>query len=382
MSKRDYYEVLGVKRDAAEADIKKAYRRLAMKHHPDRNTEDKDAEARFKEAKEAYEVLSDEKKRAAYDQFGHAGVDAHAAGARGPGGAGFDPNDVFGDIFGDVFGDIFSGGRGGRGGQRVYRGADLRYGLELTLEQAVAGDTVTIHVPTLVSCETCHGSGAKPGSRPETCGTCGGRGQVRMQQGFFTVQQTCPRCRGKGTLISDPCGTCHGQGRVEEEKTLSVKVPAGVDNGDRIRLSGEGEAGPNAGPAGDLYVEISVQPHPIFQRDGADLACEVPVSFAIAALGGELEVPTLSGRVSLKIPAETQTGKVFRLRGKGVKPVRGGSVGDLLCRIEVETPVHLTREQKELLKKFEDSLQADGSKHSPRQSHWLDAIKRFFEKVH
>ncbi len=237
-------------------------------------------------------------------------------------------------------------------------------------------------MPTLVSCGTCHGSGAKPGSKPETCGTCGGRGQVRMQQGFFTVQQTCPRCRGKGTLISDPCGTCHGQGRVEEEKTLSVKIPAGVDNGDRIRLSGEGEAGPNGGPAGDLYVEISVAPHAIFSRDGADLACEVPVSFATAALGGELEVPTLDGRVSLKIPAETQTGKVFRLRGKGVKPVRGGSVGDLLCRIEVETPVHLSKEQKELLKKFEASLQEGGSRHSPRQSHWLDAIKRFFDKVH
>ena len=379
MSKRDYYEVLGVKRDSAEAEIKKAYRRLAMKYHPDRNTEDKEAEARFKEAKEAYEVLSDAKKRAAYDQFGHAGVDAHAAGARGPGGAGFDPNDVFGDIFGEAFGDIFSGGRRG---QRVYRGADLRYGLELTLEQAVRGDTVTIHVPTLVGCETCHGTGAKPGSKPETCGTCGGRGQVRMQQGFFTVQQTCPRCRGKGTLISDPCATCHGQGRVEQDKTLSVKVPAGVDNGDRIRLSGEGEAGPNGGPAGDLYVEISVVPHAIFQRDGADLACEVPVSFATAALGGELEVPTLDGRVSLKIPAESQTGKVFRLRGKGVKPVRGGSVGDLLCRIEVETPVHLSKEQKELLRKFEASVQEGGSRHSPRQGHWLDAVRRFFEKVH
>ena len=381
MSKRDYYEVLGVKRDAAEADIKKAYRRLAMKYHPDRNPNDKKAEEHFKEAKEAYEVLTDAKKKAAYDQFGHAGVDAHAAGARGQGGAGFDPNDVFGDIFGDVFGDIFSGGRGGRG-QRVYRGADLRYGLDLTLEQAVAGDTVTIRVPTLVSCETCHGSGAKPGSHPETCGTCGGRGQVRMQQGFFTVQQTCPRCRGTGKVIADPCGTCHGQGRLEEEKTLSVKVPAGVDNGDRIRLSGEGEAGPHGGPAGDLYVEISVQPHPIFTRDGADLACEVPVSFATAALGGELEVPTLGGRVSLKIPAETQTGKVFRLRGKGVKPVRGGSTGDLLCRIEVETPVHLSKEQKELLRKFEDSVQAGGGRHSPRQDSWLNAIKRFFEKVH
>jgi molecular chaperone DnaJ len=381
MNKRDYYEVLGVKRDAAEADIKKAYRRLAMKHHPDRNPDDKKSEEQFKEAKEAYEVLTDAKKRATYDQFGHAGVDAHAAGARGGGGggAGFDPNDIFGDIFGDAFGDIFSGGRRG-GGQRVYRGADLRYGLGLTLEQAVAGDTVNINVTTLATCEICHGSGAKAGSQPVTCTTCGGRGQVRMQQGFFTVQQTCPRCRGKGTIISDPCGNCHGAGRVEKEKTLSVKIPPGVDNGDRIRLSGEGEAGPNGGPAGDLYVEISVEPHEIFARDGADLACEVPVSFATAALGGEIEVPTLGGSVSLKIPAETQTGKVFRLRGKGVKPVRGGSVGDLMCRVEVEVPVHLSKEQKEMLKKFDASVKADGSKHSPRESSWLAGVKRFFKE--
>ncbi|HEY4127903.1 MAG TPA: molecular chaperone DnaJ [Gammaproteobacteria bacterium] len=381
MSKRDYYEVLGVKRDAAEADIKKAYRRLAMKHHPDRNPDDKKSEEQFKEAKEAYEVLTDAKKRATYDQFGHAGVDAHSAGARGGGGggAGFDPNDIFGDIFGDAFGDIFSGARRS-GGQRVYRGADLRYGLGLTLEQAVAGDTVNINVTTLATCEICHGSGAKAGSQPVTCTTCGGRGQVRMQQGFFTVQQTCPRCRGKGTIISDPCGNCHGAGRVEKEKTLSVKIPPGVDNGDRIRLSGEGEAGPNGGPAGDLYVEISVEPHEIFARDGADLSCEVPVSFATAALGGEIEVPTLGGSVSLKIPAETQTGKVFRLRGKGVKPVRGGSVGDLMCRVEVEVPVHLSKEQKELLKKFDASVKADGSKHSPRESSWLAGVKRFFKE--
>lgn len=381
MSKRDYYEVLGVKRGVSEADLKKAYRRLAMKFHPDRNPGDKKAEENFKEAKEAYEVLSDEKKRAAYDQFGHAGVDAHAAGARGPGGAGFDPNEVFGDIFGDVFGDIFSGGRRG-GGQRVYRGADLRYGLTLTLEQAVFGDNITLTVPTLVSCSTCHGSGAKKGTEAHACSTCGGRGQVRMQQGFFTVQQPCPRCHGRGKVIDEPCTHCHGQGRVEEDKTLSVKVPAGVDNGDRIRLSGEGEAGPNGGPAGDLYVEISVKPHAIFERDGADLACEVPVSFATVTLGGEIDVPTLDGRVTLKIPAETQSGKVFRLRGKGVKPVRGGSQGDLLCRIEVETPVHLSKEQKELLKKLEISMAADGGKHLPRQHGWLDGVKRFFEKVH
>ncbi len=379
MSKRDYYEVLGVKRDVAEADLKKAYRRLAMKHHPDRNPGDKKAEEQFKEAKEAYEVLSDAKKRSAYDQFGHAGVDAHAAGARGGAGPGFDPNDVFGDIFGDVFGDIFSGGRRG-GGQRVYRGADLRYGLSLTLEQAVFGATVNITVPTLVTCQVCHGSGAKKGSQPQTCTTCAGRGQVRVQQGPFVMQQPCPRCHGKGTLISDPCGNCHGQGRVEEEKTLAVKVPAGVDNGDRIRLSGEGEAGPNGGPAGDLYVEINVREHAIFSRDGADLACEVPVAFATAALGGELEVPTLDGSVSLKIPAETQTGKVFRLRGKGVKPVRGGSVGDLLCRVEVETPVHLSKEQKELLKKFDSAVKAGGERHSPREHSWLEGVKRFFKE--
>ena len=383
MSKRDYYEVLGVKRDAAEADIKKAYRRLAMKHHPDRNPDDKKAEEQFKEAKEAYEVLTDPKKKAAYDQFGHAGVDAHAAGGRGPGGggAGFDPNDIFGDIFGEAFGDIFSGGRRG-GGQRVYRGADLRYGMNLTLEQAVAGDTVNINVRTFVTCDVCHGSGAKSGSQPQTCTTCGGRGQVRMQQGFFTVQQTCPRCRGKGTIISDPCNSCQGHGRVEKEKTLSVKIPPGVDSGDRIRLAGEGEAGPNGGPAGDIYVEISVEPHEIFSRDGADLACEVPVSFATATLGGEIEVPTLGGSVSLKIPAETQTGKVFRLRGKGVKPVRGGATGDLLCRVEVEVPVHLNKEQKELLRKFEASIKEGGSRHSPRESSWLAGVKRFFDRVH
>lgn len=378
MSKRDYYDVLGVKRDAAEADIKQAYRRLAMKHHPDRNAEDKEAESRFKEAKEAYEVLSDARKRAAYDRFGHAGVDAHAAGAQGAG-PGFDPNDVFGDIFGDVFGDIFSGGRRNQG-PRTFRGADLRYGLTLTLEQAVFGDSITLRVPTLVACEVCHGSGAKKGSEAKTCTTCAGRGQVRMQQGFFTVQQPCPRCHGRGKVITDPCTNCDGQGRVEEEKALSVKVPAGVDNGDRIRLGGEGEAGPSGGPAGDLYVEINVKPHDIFERDGADLACEVPVSFATVAMGGEVEVPTLDGRVSLKIPAETQTGKVFRLRGKGVKPVRGGAQGDLLCRIEVETPAHLSKEQKELLRKLEQSLEADGDRHSPRRHSWLAGVRHFFEK--
>ncbi|HET7922666.1 MAG TPA: molecular chaperone DnaJ [Gammaproteobacteria bacterium] len=379
MSQRDYYDVLGVKKGAAEADIKKAYRRLAMKYHPDRNPGDKDAESHFKEAKEAYEILSDDQKRAAYDRFGHAGVQggAHA----GPGGFAGGAADAFGDIFGDMFGDIFGGGRRGRGGQRVYRGADLRYELALDLEQAVFGDTVTVRVPTLVRCEVCDGSGAKKGSTPQTCQTCAGQGQVRMQQGFFSIQQPCPRCHGSGTVISDPCPKCHGQGRTEERKTLSVKVPAGVDTGDRIRLAGEGEAGPQGGPSGDLYVEIAVRAHPIFQRDGADLACEVPVSFATATLGGELEVPTLDGRVTLKIPPETQTGKVFRLRGKGVKPVRGGAVGDLLCRIEVETPVHLSREQKEMLQGFQDSLQAGGKRHNPREASWLHGVQSFFGKL-
>jgi len=379
MSKRDYYEVLGIARGAPEAEIKQAYRRLAMKFHPDRNTDDAAAEGKFKEAKEAYEVLSDAHKRAAYDQFGHAGVEASAAaGGRG----GFNTGDAFGDIFGDMFGDIFGGGRRGGRGQRVYRGADLRYELELDLEQAVFGDTITIRVPTLVRCDICDGSGAKKGSKPQTCHTCGGQGQVRMQQGFFSIQQTCPRCHGSGTVIGDPCSKCHGQGRVEERRNLSVKVPAGVDSGDRIRLAGEGEAGPLGGPTGDLYVEIAVRPHAIFTREGADLICEVPISFVTAVLGGELEVPTLDGRVVLKIPPETQAGKILRLRAKGVKPVRGGAAGDLLCRIAVETPVNLNREQKELLMKLDAALRDDGSKHSPRERSWLDGVKKFFERAH
>ncbi len=379
MSKRDYYEVLGVSRNAPEPEIKKAYRRLAMKYHPDRNTGDSAAENKFKEAKEAYEVLTDSHKRATYDQFGHAGVEASAAaGSRG---GGFNPGDAFSDIFGDMFGDIFGGGRRGGRGQRVYRGADLRYELELDLEQAVFGDTVSIQVPALVRCDVCEGSGARKGSKPQTCSTCGGQGQVRIQQGFFSIQQTCPRCHGSGSVISDPCTKCHGQGRIEERRKLSVKVPAGVDSGDRIRLAGEGEAGPLAGPSGDLYVEIAVRPHPVFNREGADLICEVPVSLMTAALGGELEVPTLDGRVVIKIPPETQTGRILRLRSKGVKPVRGGTVGDLLCRIVVETPVSLTREQKELLRKLDASLRSDGNKHSPRERTWLDGVKRFFERA-
>ena len=375
MSKRDYYEVLGVEKGASEADLKKAYRRLAMKFHPDRNPDDEKAEEKFKEATEAYEVLTDANKRAAYDQYGHAGVDPNM----GAGGGGFGGGN-FSDIFGDVFGDIFGGG--GRGGRSsVQRGSDLRYTLELDLEEAVRGTSVTIRVPTLVACETCDGSGAKKGTTPVTCTTCGGHGQVRMQQGFFSVQQTCPRCHGTGKMITDPCNDCHGEGRVEKQKNLSVKVPAGVDTGDRIRLAGEGEAGVNGGPAGDLYVVVSVREHKIFQRDGKNLYCEVPISFVDAALGGELEVPTLDGRVKLKIPEGAQTGKLFRLRGKGVTPVRGGSPGDLLCRVVVETPVNLTKRQRELLEALRQTLEAEGSSQSPRAKSWFDGVKNFFEDM-
>ncbi|WP_304641057.1 molecular chaperone DnaJ [Pseudomonas sp.] len=377
MAKRDYYEVLGVERGASEAELKKAYRRLAMKYHPDRNPDDKEAEEKFKEANEAYEVLTDANKRAAYDQYGHAGVDPNmGAGAGGFGGGGAN----FSDIFGDVFGDIFGGG-GGRGRSSVQRGNDLRYTLELDLEEAVRGTTVTIRVPTLVACKTCDGSGAKKGTQPVTCTTCGGHGQVRMQQGFFSVQQTCPRCHGTGKMIADPCGDCRGHGRVEEQKTLSVKVPAGVDTGDRIRLAGEGEAGVNGGPAGDLYVVVSVREHKIFQRDGKNLYCEVPINFADAALGGELEVPTLDGRVKLKIPEGAQTGKLFRLRGKGVTPVRGGSAGDLLCRVVVETPVNLTKRQRELFAELRTSLEDESSNQSPRAKSWFEGVKNFFEDM-
>jgi molecular chaperone DnaJ len=372
MSKRDYYEVLGVERNASEAELKKAFKRLAMKHHPDRNPDDTAAEEKFKEAKEAYDVLNNPQKRAAYDQFGHAGVDQAGGGGPGAGAS-------FSDIFGDVFGDIFGGGRGGQ--QQARRGADLRYHLELSLEDAVRGTTVKIRVPTSVICATCGGSGAKKGTSPTTCTTCGGSGQVRMQQGFFSLQQSCPHCQGTGQIITDPCGTCHGQGRTQEHKTLSVKVPPGVDNGDRIRLSGEGEAGDRGAPAGDLYVQISVKEHPLFLREENNLYCEVPISFVTAALGGELEVPTLDGRVKLKIPAETQSGKLFKLRGKGVKSVRGGAVGDLLCRVLVETPVNLSSKQKELLREFEGTMSSNANKHSPKEHSWLDGVKKFIDDI-
>ena len=372
MSKRDYYAVLDVAKTATEADIKKAYRRLAMKFHPDRNPDDKAAEESFKEAKEAYEVLSDAGKRATYDQYGHAGLDP----SRG-GGAGMNPGEAFGDIFGDVFGDIFGGGRRG-GRSQVFRGADLRYDLELDLNQAVFGTSVEIDVPKLCECETCKGSGAAKGSNPSTCETCNGTGQVRISQGFFQLQQACPRCRGSGKIVKNPCDTCLGQGRIRRSKKLSVKIPPGVDTGDRIRLGGEGEAGRNGGPAGDLYVEVHVREHEIFERDGEHLSCEVPISFATAVLGGTVIVPTLDGQVSLKIPAETQSGRVFRMRDKGVKPVRGGSRGDLFCKVMVETPVKLSSEQRELLKKFDESLRADDSAHSPREEGFFEGVKKFF----
>lgn len=371
MSQRDYYEILGLSKGSSETEIKKAFRKLAMKYHPDRNTDNsEESEHKFKEAKEAYEILSDPQKRAAYDQFGHAGVNQQGGG--GPGGFG----SGFGDAFSDIFGDIFSGG-----GSRVRKGADLQYNLELSLEDAVSGTTVKIRVPTFKNCTTCSGTGAKKGTSPETCGTCAGHGQVRMQQGFFSVQQTCPTCRGTGQVIKDPCNTCHGEGRVRDHKSLSVEVPPGVDSGDRIRLSGEGETGERGAPPGDLYVQIRVKPHPIFERDNADLYCDVPISFVTAALGGDLEVPSLNGRLKLKIPAGTQTHKLFRMRGKGVKPVRGGMVGDLICRVVVETPIKLTSEQKDILEKFSQSMGDSNKQHRPQEHSWLDGVKKFFEDM-
>jgi molecular chaperone DnaJ len=372
VAKRDYYEVLGVNRDASEDDIKKAYRRLAMKWHPDRNPDNPKAEEHFKEAKEAYEVLSDPQKRPAYDQYGHAGVNPQAGAGFGQGQAGF------GDIFSDIFGEIFGGG--GRGGRsNVYRGADLRYNLEISLEQAAHGFETKIRIPTLAECATCHGSGAKPGTQPQTCTTCRGAGQVRVSQGPFSMAQTCPRCHGTGKMIAHPCGSCAGAGRTKHQKTLSVKIPAGVDEGDRVRLTGEGEAGVNSGPAGDLYVQVHLKPHPVFQRDHDDLHCEMPVSFATAALGGEIEIPTLDGSARIKVPHETQSGKTFRLRGKGIKGVRSSAPGDLFCHVVVETPVDLTARQKELLVEFEAISQKDSGRHNPRAKGWFDKVKEFFE---
>ena len=382
MAKKDFYEALGVAKNASDDEIKKAYRKLAMKYHPDRNQGDKakEAEEKFKEIKEAYEILSDASKRAAYDRFGHAGVDPNmAGGARGPGGEGFGGfADAFGDIFGDIFGGAM-GGAAGRGGRSAaFRGADLRYNMEITLEQAAKGFATDIRVPSWDSCETCHGSGAKPGTSPKTCGTCGGSGAVRMTQGFFSIQQTCPTCHGSGKVIAEPCTSCHGEGRIKKNKVLEVNIPAGIDEGQRIRLGGKGEPGMNGGPPGDLYVEIRIKPHEVFQRDGDDLHCEVPVSLVTAALGGDVEVATLGEKVSITVPEGTQSGKTFRLRGKGIKGVRSSVPGDLYCHVSVETPVRLNDKQKKLLRDFEASLKEGGGKHSPQTKGFMDKMKGFF----
>lgn len=375
-NKRDFYDILGVARNATDDEIKKSYRKLAMKYHPDRNPDSKEAEGKFKEAKEAYEMLSDPQKRAAYDQYGHAGVDPNMGGFGG-GGQGFGG---FSDAFGDIFGDIFGGGgaRGGRGGPQVYRGADLRYSMEITLEEAAHGHETQIRVPSWSNCDSCGGDGAEPGSKVETCTTCHGAGQVRVAQGFFSMQQTCPRCSGSGKYIPKPCKKCHGAGKIKSQKTLEVKIPAGIDDGMRIRSSGNGEPGVNGGPSGDLYVEVHIKEHPVFQREGEDLHCEMPISFIDAALGGEIEVPTLSGKASFDVPEGTQSGRVFRLRSKGIKSLRTALPGDLYIHVQVETPVKLNESQKDLLRKFDESLKLGGAKHSPQQKGWLDRVKDFF----
>ncbi|PZQ73733.1 MAG: molecular chaperone DnaJ [Variovorax paradoxus] len=376
-TKRDYYEILGVPKNASEDEIKKAYRKLAMKYHPDRNQGDAGAaaEAKFKEAKEAYEMLSDGQKRAAYDQYGHAGVDPNMRGGMGPEGFG-----GFAEAFGDIFGDVFGGGGGrrGAGGRQVFRGGDLSYAMEITLEEAADGKDAQIRIPSWDDCGTCHGSGAKPGTKPITCTTCHGAGAVQMRQGFFSVQQTCPQCRGTGKIIPEPCPTCHGQGKIKNNKTLEVKIPAGIDDGMRIRSTGNGEPGTNGGPPGDLYIEIRIQKHDTFERDGDDLHCVVPVSMTTAALGGEIEVPTLKGNAAIDIPDGTQSGKQFRLRGKGIKGVRSSYPGDLYCHVRVETPVKLTEHQRKLLKELDESLKKGGDKHSPNDKGWFDKAKEFF----
>lgn len=367
MAERDYYEILGVDRNASDADIKKAYRRLAMRYHPDRNPDQGEkAASRFKEAKRAYEILSDADKRAAYDQFGHAGVDAGADG-----GASGDP---FNTIFGDIFGEVFGGRRGA--GNQSRRGANLRYRLELDFTQAIFGDTVRITIPRAVTCSTCSGSGARPGAGLSACGRCGGSGQTQIRQGIFSIRQTCGACGGEGRVVSSPCADCSGKGTVSTSDEISLKVPPGVDTGDRSRVRGKGNAGPRGGLPGDLLVEMQVRPHPLYERDGGDLHCRFPVSFATAALGGEVQVPTLTGSVKLKIPAGTQSGRAFRLRGRGVRPARGGRAGDLYCHIEVETPVGLSRKQRRLLEQFSSETERAGDKQHPRAARWRDWADR------
>jgi molecular chaperone DnaJ len=351
-----------------------------MKHHPDRNQGDtaKVAEEKFKEAKEAYEMLSDSQKRAAYDQHGFAGVDPNMRGGAG-GGEGFGGfAEAFGDIFGDVFGGRQQSGRG-QGGRQVYRGGDLSYAMEVTLEEAALGKDAQIRIPSWDDCTTCHGSGAKPGTKVVSCTTCHGHGQVQMRQGFFSVQQTCPTCKGNGKLIPEPCSACMGVGKTKTNKTLEVKIPAGIDDNMRIRSTGNGEPGTNGGPPGDLYIEIRLKKHDIFERDGDDLHCSVPISFTTAALGGEIDVPTLAGKAAIDIPDGTQAGKQFRLRGKGIKGVRSSYPGDLYCHISVETPVKLTEHQRKLLKEFDESLKKGGAKHSPTSDSWADKLKSFFK---
>jgi molecular chaperone DnaJ len=380
MAKRDYYEILGVPKNATEDDIKKAYRKLAMKYHPDRNQggDAAKAEEKFKDAKEAYEILSDANKRAAYDQYGHAGVDPSMGGFRPGGGAeGFGG---FAEAFGDIFGDIFgAGGPGRRGAQQAYRGGDLSYAMEITLEEAAHGKETQIRIPSWEECSTCHGSGAKPGTSAKTCSTCGGSGAVHLRQGFFSIQQTCPHCHGSGKVISDPCADCHGQGKVKRQKTLEVKIPAGINEGMRIRSGGNGEPGTNGGPPGDLYIEIRIRQHDIFERDGDDLHCTVPVGVTTAALGGSIEVPTLGGKAQIELPEGTQHGKTFRLRGKGIKGVRSSYPGDLYCHVAIETPVKLTEHQRKLLKELDESFRKGGARHSPNAKSWTDKVKDLFK---
>ena len=379
MAKRDYYDVLGIPKNGTDEDIKKAYRKLAMKHHPDRNQGDgaKKSEEKFKEAKEAYEMLSDPQKRAAYDQHGHAGVDPNM-GARGPGGEGMGGfAEAFGDIFGDIFGGAAAGGR--RGGQQIYRGSDLSYAMEISLEEAALGKETQIRIPSWEQCDTCHGSGAKPGTSVKTCTTCSGAGTVQMRQGFFAIQQACPQCRGNGKIIPEPCTVCSGQGKLKKTKTLEVKIPAGIGEGMRIRSAGNGEPGTNGGPPGDLYIELRVKAHEVFERDGDDLHCTVPVGMTTATLGGNIEVPTLNGKAEIDLPESTQSGKTFRLRGKGIKGVRSSYPGDLYCHISVETPVRITEHQRKLLKELDESFKKSGDRHSPNAKSWTDRVKDIFK---
>jgi len=371
MIKEDYYKLLNVSKNSSDVEIKKSYRKLAMKFHPDRNPNNKDAEEKFKKISEAYEILSDAKKRQAYDQFGHEGVDQYNT-------SGY-TSDKFTDIFSDIFGDVFQN----TGNQRrsfSQKGLDLKYNLSLTLEDAVKGTNVKIRLSTYVSCNKCTGSGHKKGSEPTKCVTCNGTGQTRIQQGFFSIQQTCRDCNGQGMKMDNPCDQCFGQGRKKDYKTLSVKIPEGIDNGDRIRLNGEGEAGICNGESGNLYVQITIKEHDVFTRDGSDLYCEIPISFATATLGGEIKVPTLSGYINLKIPESTQAGKIFRLRGKGIKMLRSRNIGDLLCRTIIETPINLTVEQKNLLEKFEESVRKK-SEQLPKIENWFNKVKYFFERM-